>query len=133
MNCLDEPCYDTKFEDFGEVIAMDCTYNTNIFKIPLAVVVLMDNNGMVRFFIAALMKSEKHEAFDWLFRFMIEEGNWIPCVVFSDGDLAIIIALSHLSGVKHFLCLWHLLQNLNKNCYLGRGASNQRKKGIVFE
>ena len=100
---------------FGDVIVIDTTQKKNCFNMPLILCVVMDSDGKLRVAGAALVSSEDNASFHWFCTFLIRLG-WTPKVVFSDGDVAISSTLAIIKGCVHYLCIWHIIKNLRKNC-----------------
>ncbi|KAI3647122.1 hypothetical protein MP228_007343 [Amoeboaphelidium protococcarum] len=101
---------------FGDVVVIDTTYNKNHFGMILATVVLQDKDGRLRFGGAALLSKEDSASFSSFIFWLREKAGWNPSTVYTDGDLALASVLDSISEVNHYLCMFHLKQNLSRNC-----------------
>ena len=113
-------------QKFGEVCLFDTTYKKKKFNLPLAILAVVDLNGYTRIAGAAMLECEKIEAITWVLDFFRQKAGWQPRVIFTDGDLAFARALSTINGCRHFLCIFHMIQNIRINCIkiLGRSEIN---------
>ncbi|KAI3641376.1 hypothetical protein MIR68_000506 [Amoeboaphelidium protococcarum] len=103
-------------QKFGDEVVIDTTYNKNNFYMILAIVVVQDQDGRLRFGGAALLSKEDSASFSAFIFWMREKADWNPSTVFTDGDLALANVLDSISGVNHYLCMFHLRQNLARHC-----------------
>ncbi|XBI51504.1 hypothetical protein VPH35_033997 [Triticum aestivum] len=84
---------------FGDVITFDTTYKTNLYNMPFALFVGVNNHFQSVIFGGALMREETEAAFNWLFKTSAMKG-------------AIEIALPN---TKHRWCKWHVLRDVKGN------------------
>ena len=64
----------------------------------------------------SLFNNENLETFNWFFKCLKSAVSDSPKVIMSDHDLALESAIEQqFPGTKHFLCLFHIYQNLNRN------------------
>jgi hypothetical protein len=103
--------------EFGDVIAMDATYKTNKFRLPLVTIVGEDNEGRTKALAYAFVTFEASDDYLWVLeclRTCLCEKE--PTLFITDGDLAMINAVSQqFPSSKHFRCLWHLNENITKS------------------
>ena len=105
------------YRKYHEIIMIDTTYCTNVFKMPLILAVTSDNQGTTRIVFQALVSDETTEAWRFFFRQLLLSMKCVPDVVFSDQAAAIAAAFDEeLVGFNsvHLLCTWHLKNNLMK-------------------
>ena len=84
----------------GEVVLIDTTYKKNRFQMPLAIMVVFDGEGETIIVSAPGLHTESGDAFFWWLNFIRGLG-WEPKAVFSDGDLAMALAIES-TGTRHF-------------------------------
>ena len=64
----------------------------------------------------AFLQDERQETYEWLFRYCLEACEIPPLTFVTDGDPAVIAAISIVfSETRHMQCLYHLYQNFSKN------------------
>ena len=111
------PVMKANYQKFGDIVLMDSTYQTNIYKAPLVVFSGIAWNGKNILFGLAFINNETHETYKWIVRNFIElhEGKE-PKLMVTDGDLAICKTMNEYSPkFPHFLCQWHLERNIRRN------------------
>jgi hypothetical protein len=70
--------------DYSEVVTFDTTYRTNQYSMPLAMFVGFNNQMQNVVFGQALLRDEKADTFEWLFRqFQICVRGKDPIVIFT--------------------------------------------------
>lgn len=113
----------------SEVLIMDCTYKTNIYRRPLLTICGVTFLGTTFIVGIAFIEKETTKYYDWVLyqlnRLYICLGLSRPRVIATDRDLALMEAIdsrfpthptTHSEGTRHVLCLWHLHRNVAKNC-----------------
>ena len=106
-----------------EVLILDCTYKTNRYNIPLMVitgVTAMNTSYYVAF---AFMKDETVSGFKWMLEQLKLLYNELdipyPDVLLTDCDKHLMTAsLRVFPDADHIICIWHVDNNVNKNCNL---------------
>jgi hypothetical protein len=78
-----------QLHDYGDVVLVDCTQQTNAKGMYLLTIAVVDSNGRTQPVTYALLTTESEAAFSWVLRWIMENTQWRPSIVFSDGDLAI--------------------------------------------
>ncbi|KAK9226069.1 hypothetical protein WN943_011115 [Citrus x changshan-huyou] len=80
---------------FGDVIAFEATYRTNVYHNPLVVIVSINHHYKTTIFGFALLTVEIEQAYTWLLVTLFDamEGKH-PIVVLTDGDKAMRKAIS---------------------------------------
>lgn len=78
------------YENFGDILLIDTTYQTNKYKIPLAVFSGIGRDGRNVVFALCLLKEENTESFEWAIKMFLQlHKGKLPELVVTDGDLAI--------------------------------------------
>jgi transposase-like protein len=101
---------------YHDCISMDSTFGTNRFRMPLVLVVGVDGEGQTILLGTGLLSDERSSSYEWLLMQLREAGYLLPPgVIFTDGDPVFpdVIA-SVFPGTRHYLCAWHLSQNIIK-------------------
>ncbi|CAG8563470.1 4980_t:CDS:2 [Cetraspora pellucida] len=111
-----------------EVLIVDATYKTNIYKFPLVSAIGINNvsnkkEALASFQIAmAWMENESEASYTWFLQTLCTEiyntYSCLPNIFMSDKDQALRNASSKVfSESNKMLCVWHILeQNLKANC-----------------
>ncbi|XP_059650627.1 protein FAR-RED IMPAIRED RESPONSE 1-like [Cornus florida] len=102
---------------FGDVISFDTTYKVVHDNKPFAIFLGMNHHRETTVFGAALTYDETADSFVWLFEtFLKAMGEKAPKTIITDQDAAMAKALKQVMPVtKHHLCVWHLMNNAQKN------------------
>ena len=118
------PVMKTNYDFFGDIILIDSTYQTNIYKAPLVTFTGIACNGKNVLFCMAFINEETYETYQWLMKNFIELTGKEPKLVVTDGDLAICKTMNNYKDkFPHFICQWHLERNIRrhfsylKNCF----------------
>ena len=101
---------------FHDVIVYDTTSKTNRYEMALSLFVAIDNNYKTRIVTQALTKYENQADFHWILQCTLQAtDNLQPKVLFTDSDPTIIAAFQVVyPQTRHLLCIYHLLENINK-------------------
>lgn len=91
------------YEYFGDVVTFDSTYQTNLYGMPFAPFVGVNNHFQTVIFGCALIREETDEAYKWLFRTFIQAMNGKKPVGILTGLSIIAHHISHLIMKKHVL------------------------------
>jgi len=105
------------YELYGDIIMMDSTYNTNLYRIPLVVLTGIRKDGKNVLFGLVLVNNETYETYKWILEhFFRANNNQYPRLIVTDGDTAMYKALSEYKEVPiiHLLCQWHVKRNMNR-------------------
>ncbi|KAH9540466.1 hypothetical protein CY35_14G006700 [Sphagnum magellanicum] len=91
---------------FGTVLTMDCTYKTNMFKMPLLHIVSFACTGATFTSAIVFLNAETIEDYEWALNtykgFM---GNYLPLAIVTDCELALMRATEIAFPVAHKM-LW---------------------------
>lgn len=105
--------------EFGQVIQLDSTYNTNWYKMPLLHFVGSTNTDNTFTVAICFMTSKTTGDYLWgLSEFKRLSGiNISPNVIVTDRELALINAIKIVyPRATHVLCSWHIEKNILSNC-----------------
>ncbi|XP_038714387.1 protein FAR-RED ELONGATED HYPOCOTYL 3-like [Tripterygium wilfordii] len=104
---------------FGDVLAFDATYKTNIYKRPLVMLLGVNHHFRTCFFGCAILVDETSVTYTWLLRTFIKAMNFKrPKSIITDGCLAMAAAIrSEMPNARHRLCEWHLERNIQENLH----------------
>jgi hypothetical protein len=97
-------------------VSFDTTFSTNVYEMPFAPIVGVDNHGKTLLFGCALLKDQTADTFKWLFEtFLIANNGKAPGTVITDQDQAIGMALDSKfpMSVRRF-CFWHIMKVLRE-------------------
>jgi MULE transposase domain len=100
---------------YHHVLMLDCTYNTNRWKLPMLHVVGKDAFGNSFTVCIAFLQNEQISSYKWApeqLRDLFGDEK-LPKVVLTDEDQALGIALELvLPSSQHFLCRFHIMMNV---------------------
>jgi hypothetical protein len=99
------------------VLMADCTYKTNRYKMPLLHFTGLSNVGKSFSCAFCFMKSELICDYEWALNAWLDCFSESPSVIVTDHEDALISAASVVfPDTNQVLCIWHLNQNVLKNC-----------------
>lgn len=100
---------------FPQIMLMDSTYNTTMFKLPLLEIVGVTSTNKTFLMAYSFLNSEKGFNFQWVLqrvKLVIDE-RYYPCVIVIDRDLALVGACrTEFPNAHKLLFRWHIEQNL---------------------
>ncbi|KAK3218662.1 hypothetical protein Dsin_012632 [Dipteronia sinensis] len=99
---------------FGDVLAFDATYKTNVYRRPLVMLIGVNNHNFTTIFSFGSLGDETVETYTWLLRtFLVSIHGKMPQSVVTDGDRAMHKAIKTVmpDSVRR-LCCWHLERNV---------------------
>lgn len=102
---------------FGDVIAFDATYRTNVYRKPFVVIIGINHHRRTTVFGFALLADETENTYIWLLEtFLRAMDGKRPTTVITDGDRAMRNAITNIfPHAVHRLCCWHLARNAQTN------------------
>ncbi|XP_058216857.1 protein FAR1-RELATED SEQUENCE 5-like [Rhododendron vialii] len=106
-------------KSYPYVFAMDCTYKTNKYKMPLLDIVGVSSFNGSFYSCFAFMQKEEEGDYVWaLERFKKLLGHdQQPLVILSDRELALMNAIQLVfPRTAHVLCVWHIEKNVLSKC-----------------
>ncbi|KAK0575930.1 hypothetical protein LWI29_009276 [Acer saccharum] len=95
---------------FGDVLAFDSTYRTNVYRRPLVMLVGVNHHHSTTIFGFGLLCDETVDTYTWLLQtFLVAMHGQKPKSVVTDGDKAMHKAIKTVmpESVRR-LCCWHL-------------------------
>ncbi|CAL5056783.1 unnamed protein product [Urochloa decumbens] len=107
------------YKVFGDYVSFDTTFSTNVYDMPFAPIVGVDNHGNTILFGCALLKDQTAPTYEWLFEsFLIANGRKMPTTIITDQEQAIGNAIESKfeTAVRRF-CYWHILELMKKKQY----------------
>ncbi|KAJ0985812.1 hypothetical protein J5N97_004168 [Dioscorea zingiberensis] len=123
---------------FGDAVSLDTSYRVNKSEIPLALFTGVNHHKQICVFGAAVLLDESTESFIWLFNvFMAAMSGQQPRTIFTDHCASIANAVSVvLANTCHRICLWHILQNAEKQLsavYSSKPNFSKEFKSFLYE
>lgn len=105
------------YELYGEYISFDTTFSTNVYRLPFAPIIGVNNHGSTVLFGIGLLKDEKIGSFKWLLTTFVEAMNGKePKYIITDQDHAMKRAIQDvLPRTRHRFCWWHISKNISDN------------------
>uniref|UniRef100_J3KXX0 SWIM-type domain-containing protein n=1 Tax=Oryza brachyantha TaxID=4533 RepID=J3KXX0_ORYBR len=100
------------YQEFGDVVTFDTTYQTNIYSMPLAPFLGVSHHRHTISFGWALLRLEDAPNFCWLFKTWLEAmyGKH-PSAIITDQDPAMKKAIVLIfPKTKHRCCQWHVMR-----------------------
>ncbi|KAK9070388.1 hypothetical protein SSX86_010790 [Deinandra increscens subsp. villosa] len=106
--------WECNYEVFGDVIAFDATYDTNLYKMIFVPFTSVDHHKKCVTFGVGLLSSETTECYAWLLeKFLEAHGGKQPMLILTDQDPAMKEAVKTVfDNTTHRLCTWHITQKL---------------------
>ncbi|XP_037047881.1 uncharacterized protein LOC119082467 [Bradysia coprophila] len=105
------------FDKFPDLLLIDATYKLNKRRIPLFIILIVDDNGESEIACLWFIKSESIECITPMIDAFKElNPSWVRTkVIISDKDLAERTVFSQMfNGIPIQICLFHALRNFNR-------------------
>ncbi|KAK3211525.1 hypothetical protein Dsin_016231 [Dipteronia sinensis] len=102
---------------FGDVLAFDATYKTNVYRRPLVMLISVNHHNCTTIFSFGLLGDETVETYTWLLRtFLVSMHGKMQQSIVTDGDRAMHKAIKTVmpDSVRR-LCCWHLERHVQIN------------------
>ncbi|KAK1406396.1 hypothetical protein QVD17_41693 [Tagetes erecta] len=101
------------YEAFGDVLAFDATYGTNMYKMIFVPFTGVDHHKRCVTFAAGLLCDETIESYKWLLSRFLDAHKKQPLLVLTDQDAAMKQAVATVFNESiHRLCMWHIMRKL---------------------
>ncbi|KAK9062524.1 hypothetical protein SSX86_019711 [Deinandra increscens subsp. villosa] len=101
------------FIEFGDVLAFDATYKTNMYKMIFVPFTGVDHHKRCVTFGAGLICDETIESYVWLLETFVKCHPKPPILVLTDQDAAMRSAVLKVFPTSaHRLCMWHIMMKL---------------------
>jgi hypothetical protein len=96
------------------VIFFDTTFKTNLYGSKLGIFSTISNTGKTEMIaVAYIAGDEDTHKFKWIFEMFLKYFR-VPAVILTDSCPKIEgAAVETFSGIKHFLCIWHIFKNFS--------------------
>ena len=119
----------------GFVLLTDATFNTNRLKMPLSIQVGITNTGMSIPIAFSFIRSESHEAFNFIFHSM-QEMIWIDCplpkLIIGDQAAGLIASMKDLMPKFPLqFCEWHAVNSIKKNITDSKGYTRDKREELA--
>jgi hypothetical protein len=105
---------------FPEVMLMDSTYNTTMFKLPLLEIVGVTSTNKIFSMAYSFLSSEQGHNFRWVLQRVkqVIDERYYPHVIVTDTDLALVGAIREEFPDAHkLLCRWHIDSSQTSQLY----------------
>ncbi|KAK1407990.1 hypothetical protein QVD17_39619 [Tagetes erecta] len=101
------------YEAFGDVLAFDATYGTNMYKMIFVPFTGVDHHKRCVTFADGLLCDETIESYKWLLSRFLDAHKKQPLLVLTDQDAAMKQAIATVFNESiHRLCMWHIMRKL---------------------
>lgn len=119
------PSQQELYRRFSDIVLNDNTCKTNKFNMYLSVFMVKDNNGRFRNVANALVEDELSSTYVWILKCLMQATNSIiPKSIWTDFEPGLINAISQVfPNTQHFLCLFHIWQNIVKHLKTPLGSN----------
>ncbi|KAM0859107.1 hypothetical protein ACQ4PT_047399 [Festuca glaucescens] len=105
------------YKVFGDVITFDTTYRTNLYNLPFALFVGMNNHFQTTIFGGDMLTEENISSFRWVFASFVETMDGVaPVTILTDQCMSMKGAIeAELPNTKHRWCKWHVLRKAKES------------------
>ncbi|KAK9698696.1 hypothetical protein RND81_08G124300 [Saponaria officinalis] len=105
------------YVNFTDVISVDTTYIRNKYKIPLTLLVGVNQHYQFMLLGCAIVTDESAATYSWIFQTWVQAmGGQAPKVIITDQDNSLKSAVSEVfPNARHCLHLWHVLGKVSDN------------------
>ncbi|KAL8534876.1 hypothetical protein ACS0TY_010779 [Phlomoides rotata] len=104
---------------FPKVLLMDCTYNTNRYRMPLQEIVGVTPTNLTFCVACAFMNAEREDNYTWILSTLrsLVVDLCLPNLIITDRELALMRAVESIfPTTSHILCRWHIHRNIIATC-----------------
>jgi MULE transposase domain len=105
------------YQEFGDVITFDTTYQTNKYSMPLTPFIGVNHHRHSIFFCIALLRREDAQSFCWLFQIRLKAMyEKHPRAIITDQDPAMKKAIElSFPNTMHRCCQWHIMRKAREH------------------
>ncbi|KAJ1685706.1 hypothetical protein LUZ63_019481 [Rhynchospora breviuscula] len=105
------------YQEFGDVVTFDTTYNTNKYTMPFAPFIGVNHHRQSILFGMALLRCEESKNFVWLFRtWLAAMHGKHPNSIITDQDPAMRKAIQEVfPSTLHRCCQWHVMRKAREH------------------
>jgi len=115
----------------GEILLMNCTYQTNKFKLPLLDILGVTALNTTYYVGFCFMVKEEREDYVWVLQNLRALYNSLgieaPKVIVTDRELALMNAIAEVfptPNTRGLLCIWHVNKAIFTKCRTGFSDTN---------
>ena len=111
------PSQQELYQRFSNIVLNDNTCKTNKFNMYLSVFMVKNNYGRFRNVANALVEDKLSSTYVWILKCLAKvTDNKIPKSLWTDSEPGLINAIFQVfPNTQHFLCLFHIWQNIIKH------------------
>ncbi|KAL4591000.1 hypothetical protein LXL04_003948 [Taraxacum kok-saghyz] len=97
------------YQKYRDVVVFDTTYKVNSYDMSFGIFVGIDNHGRTILLGCALLRNEKLNTFEWLFKNFTLLMKMSPKTILTDQDPWMKQAIETVMPyTKHAFCIWHI-------------------------
>lgn len=117
------------------VIVADCTYKTNVYRMPLLDFVGISGSNASFFVANAFLDGEREEDYAWALQQLHTALGFFPAIFVVDRDLAFMGAIARVTPSRIFLCRWHINKKVlaHFNLYSTGPISAERRDAFMAQ
>ncbi|XP_020193468.1 protein FAR1-RELATED SEQUENCE 5-like [Aegilops tauschii subsp. strangulata] len=100
------------YKHFRDCISFDATYLTNMYKMPCAPFIGINNHSQSLEFGCGLVRNKDTDGYTWLFKIFLEcMGGLAPMNIITDQDFSMRAGIGEVSPLAvHRHCRWHIIK-----------------------
>ena len=100
---------------YHDVLQTDNTFQTNRYRMPLTLFIVVDCEGRSRIVMQGILSNETMDSYKWMLEQLLETTGLPPRVIVSDADPALLAALPMVFPDAYEVhCIFHIMGNLRK-------------------
>jgi hypothetical protein len=100
---------------YHDVLQTDNTFQTNRYRMPLTLFIIVDCEGRSRIVMQGILSNETTDSYKWMLEQLLVTTGLPPRVVVSDADPALLAALPQIFPEAYEVhCIFHIMGNLRK-------------------
>ncbi|KAJ4764929.1 Protein FAR1-RELATED SEQUENCE 5 [Rhynchospora pubera] len=121
------------YQEFGDVVTFDTTYNTNKYTMPFAPFIGVNHHRQSILFGMALLRCEESKNFVWLFRtWLAAMHGKHPTSIITDQDPAMRKAIAEVfPSTLHRCCQWHVMRKAREHLGVLYGEKSGFKEELA--
>ncbi|XP_020163213.1 protein FAR1-RELATED SEQUENCE 5-like [Aegilops tauschii subsp. strangulata] len=100
------------YKHFRDCISFDATYLTNMYKMPCAPFIGINNHNQSLQFRCGLIRNEETDGYVWVFKTFLEcMGGLAPMNIITDQDFSMRAGIEEVFPLAvHMHCRWHIIK-----------------------
>ena len=121
------------YAKYNDCLSFDTTYMTNMYKMPGAPFIRINNHGQSIQFGCVFVRNELKKNFVWLFNtFLHAMGGVAPKNIITDQDFAMRSAIDEVFlNIIHRNCRWHIMKKAHEK--LGKLMADDKPLNKAFK